>query len=269
MTIDNAFKLTGPTCISVSGGRTSGYMLRRILDAHGGSLPEGAVAIFANTGKERPETLDFVRDCQREWGVPIVWVEFVHRWNGGAYREVTYETASRAGEPFAALIEQKNYLPNIMLRFCTQWLKVQAIQWAMKQRGHTDYDNLIGLRADEELRVATVRSKPDPDRCPLYDAGVTEEDVLAFWRASPFDLRLGRGWSNCDLCFLKAWPTLVRLEQERPGSAAWWAEQEERVGATFGRDNVPYKHLRAFASKQRTLALLEEPSQSISCTCTD
>lgn len=265
------FAITGPTCISMSGGRTSAYMVKKALDASGGKFFENVHVIFANTGKERPETLDFVRDCERAWGIPIVWVEFVHRWNGGAYREVTYETASRNGEPFAALIEQKNYLPNIMLRFCTQWLKVQAIQWAMKTRGHSpgEYDNWIGLRADEELRVATVRSKPHPDRTPLYDAGLTEEDVLAFWRSQPFDLQLGRGWSNCDLCFLKAWPTLVRLEQERPGSAAWWAEQEARVGATFGRDNVPYKHLHTFAAKQRTLALIEEPAQSLSCTCTD
>ncbi len=54
----DSFKLTGPALISFSGGRTSAFMLRRILDAGGGTLfPDVKVAFF-NTGKERPETLD-------------------------------------------------------------------------------------------------------------------------------------------------------------------------------------------------------------------
>lgn len=269
--MSNPYKITGPTCISMSGGRTSAFMLRKTLDDCENSLPPDAYVIFANTGKERPETLDFVHQCSVQWGVPIVWVEYVSKLEGGLYREVTYETASRNGEPFSKLIEEKKYLPNIALRFCTEFLKVRAIQWAMRQRGHEDYDNLVGLRADEARRVATVRAKQEPDRCPLYDAGVTEQDVLAFWKAQPFDLQLARGWSNCDLCFLKGYPTLLRLEQERPGSAAWWADKERAIGATFGRDNVSYRHLQTFASKQTTLPIFESssPSESLSCACTD
>ena len=48
-----------PAVISVSGGRTSACMLRHILDAHGGRLPDDIAVVFANTGMERPETLDF------------------------------------------------------------------------------------------------------------------------------------------------------------------------------------------------------------------
>ena len=51
-----------PAVISFSGGRTSGYMLKHILDTHGGRLPEDLSVVFANTGMERPETLDFI-DC--------------------------------------------------------------------------------------------------------------------------------------------------------------------------------------------------------------
>ena len=54
------FVIWGPAILGVSGGRTSGKMLRRILDAHGGHLPTDVVPVFANTGLERPETLDFV-----------------------------------------------------------------------------------------------------------------------------------------------------------------------------------------------------------------
>ena len=43
--------------ISFSGGRSSAYMLYKILEAHDFKLPEYIKVIFANTGKEMPQTL--------------------------------------------------------------------------------------------------------------------------------------------------------------------------------------------------------------------
>lgn len=65
--------------INFSGGRSSAYMLYHILDAHDGKLPNSAVVCFANTGKERPETLDFVKECGERWNVPITWLEYRYR----------------------------------------------------------------------------------------------------------------------------------------------------------------------------------------------
>ena len=42
--------------ISFSGGRTSAYMLHQILEANG-NLPDRVQVMFANTGREMPETL--------------------------------------------------------------------------------------------------------------------------------------------------------------------------------------------------------------------
>src|SRR5690606_21274192 len=69
----NPYLITGPAIISFSGGRTSRYMLKHIIDAHGGTLPDDVVVCFANTGKEMPETLDFVLRTEQEYGCPIVW----------------------------------------------------------------------------------------------------------------------------------------------------------------------------------------------------
>ena len=46
----NPYKIEGPALISFSGGRTSGFMLYHILQAHGGTLPEDYFVVFANTG---------------------------------------------------------------------------------------------------------------------------------------------------------------------------------------------------------------------------
>ena len=92
--------IEGPAYVSFSGGRTSGYMLRKIMDAHGGTLPADVHVLFANTGDEMPATLDFVRDCAERWAVPIHWVEYALTPDEPTYEIVSYVSASRDGEPF-------------------------------------------------------------------------------------------------------------------------------------------------------------------------
>ena len=71
----NPFLINEPTVISFSGGRTSAYMLYRIIQENNG-LPEEAIVCFANTGKEVEATLKFVKDCEINWGIEIHWLEY-------------------------------------------------------------------------------------------------------------------------------------------------------------------------------------------------
>src|SRR5512139_29328 len=118
------FLIDGPTCISFSGGRTSAYMLWRVLQSNGG-LPSDAVVCFANTGKEEEATLRFVDRCSREWGVPIAWVEYRE---GPSFERVTFDTAARNGEPMEAIVAQRRgMLPNRAMRFCSGELKTRTM----------------------------------------------------------------------------------------------------------------------------------------------
>ena len=63
----------GNVQIAFSGGRTSAYMLHQILAANG-DLPDRVVVTFQNTGREMPETLDFVAEVGRRWSVNVVWL---------------------------------------------------------------------------------------------------------------------------------------------------------------------------------------------------
>lgn len=266
------FHIEGPAVISFSGGRTSGLMLRRVLDAHGGTLPANVHVVFANTGLEREETLRFVDECASRWGVEIRWVE--RRPRPERFAEVTFETASRDGEPFAALIGEKRYLPNAVTRHCTEGLKLEVMRSFMLAQGHEHWTNVVGLRADEPARVARVRARIEPrwdSVCPLADARVTAADVAAFWRAQPFDLGLRAGEGNCNLCFLKGRALREHLVAARPQDAAWWIAQEARVGARFHAHERGYADLLDRARRQLPLVFDADAlaASTIPCTCTD
>ena len=92
----NPYRVPRPAVVSFSGGRTSGYLLRHLLDAYGGRLPDDIAVVFANTGMERSETLDFVDTCARAWNVTVHWLEY--DWNAPhRTRVVDYRTAPHRG----------------------------------------------------------------------------------------------------------------------------------------------------------------------------
>jgi 3'-phosphoadenosine 5'-phosphosulfate sulfotransferase (PAPS reductase)/FAD synthetase len=261
--MSDPFKINGPTCISFSGGRTSAYMLWRVLQSNGG-LPDEAKVCFANTGKEEEATLRFVDRCSKEWGVPITWVEY--RSEAPGFEVVAFETASRNGEPFDALTTKKKYLPNPVTRFCSEELKSKAIT---KATGLVPDETMVGVRADEPIRIPKLRARGL--LLPLVSAGVRKTDVRSFWKAQAFDLELEEhggvtDLGNCDLCFLKGPNQIRSLIQDKPARAVWWAAQEEKIGATFRSDRPSYAQIKKFAEQQMDMFSDEE---GIACFCGD
>ncbi len=257
--MSDPFLIEGPAVISFSGGRTSGYMLRRILDAHGGTLPADVHVVFTNTGKERPETLDFIWEIQCRWRVLVRWVEWRQE-ELGKFTEVDYLTASRDGEPFARLITLKSLrrqehgkvgglLPTPVMRFCTQDLKIetkkQFVEIILGFRD--DWTNVLGIRYDEPRRWRIIgqdeRNRHEFKVAPLKEARITETMVMEFWNTQPFDLQLRQDEGNCDLCFLKHPRKRERIMRERPDLGLWWIQQEARTQTHFRNDTPAYEDL--------------------------
>jgi 3'-phosphoadenosine 5'-phosphosulfate sulfotransferase (PAPS reductase)/FAD synthetase len=281
--MSNPYKIDSPTCISFSGGRTSGYMLFKVLEAHQMSLPDEAIVCFANTGKEDEATLRFVQECSKRWGIHINWIEYAIDEPG--FKLVNYETASRNGEPFKKIIIKRNFLPNPIARFCTVELKIQPEIKYLKSLGWTDWDSMVGIRADEQRRVAKIKANPSggksgPERImPLADAGITKDDVGKFWRSQEFDLGLPNNngvtmHGNCDLCFLKGGAQILSLIQEKPERAIWWASMEDTItnakiknGGRFRSDRPSYAEMLKFSQEQKDM--FDPNEEAISCFCGD
>lgn len=279
--MSDPFLIDSPTCISFSGGRTSAYMLWRVLQSNQG-LPAQARVIFCNTGKEENATLDFVDRCQREWDVPITWLEYTDE---RGFKQVNHSSASRSGEPFEAVIRQRGgYLPNAVSRYCSSELKTRTMHRYLKSHGWEEWDTFVGIRADEPRRVAKFRARPRPEykgeeiHMPLASANIGASDVAAFWGSQSFDLGLpninGKTMhGNCDLCYLKPGAQLISLIKEKPQRAVWWAEQERKAqavavtGAKFHDDKPSYAQMLKFAEQQTDM--FDQDEEGIACFCGD
>tara|TARA_Y100001973_G_C5147378_1_gene306167 strand:+ start:302 stop:1171 length:870 start_codon:yes stop_codon:yes gene_type:complete len=286
----NVYKANENTVISFSGGRTSAFMLWKVLDAYDGKLPENIKVCFSNTGKEMPETLDFVKDCQENWGVNIVWLERYaevapedHK-NKYVYETkiVDYKTASRKGEPFAKLLVAKKYAPNPVARFCTAELKIRPIKdYLVRQGWDTPFLAFVGIRADEQRRAVKMHGKVESGQeihLPLWLDKITKEDIYKFWTTHSFDLKLPNNngttdWGNCDLCFLKGQSKKLAIIREKPDLADWWIEAEENLSkavgkaAYFRKDNPSYAEMKIIATSQNVLNFGDD--ETIPCFCGD
>lgn len=284
----NPYHIRAKTVVSFSGGRTSAYMLRQVLDSNDDL--NDLIVTFANTGKEHPATLDFVQECSKRWGVPIVWLEYRDDERGFAI--VDFETASRDGQPFEDLIRKRSYLPNPVTRFCTIDLKIRVIHKYLRMVGcsteETPVDMMTGIRADEPRRVAKIRHRKTTSESkhatmvmPLADDGVGVQDVTEFWKAQPFDLMLptinGRTLEgNCDLCFLKGAKQVYSIIASDRQKAEWWARMERTAkssssttgdGALFRFDRPSYQQMLDYSDTQ--FDMFADHGEAIECFCGD
>lgn len=266
----NPYKIPVPFYVSFSGGRTSGMMLAKIIEAYGGKLPDGGFALFANTGRENEATYKFIEQFAQHFNIDIKWLEYSP---DEKYRVVDFKTASRFGEPFKHLIDKKKYLPNPITRFCTSYLKVRPMNLWMKDRVAENFATVIGLRHDEPRRVSRLRSDTSRDIfLPLDEDKVTKADVLSYWSKMPFDLNLPNGdeaFSNCDLCFLKNMAAIHRVVATDPSTASWWIDAENAMSAQFRKDRPKYSQILRYVTIHGMAYQGDNNEPTLPCDCTE
>jgi 3'-phosphoadenosine 5'-phosphosulfate sulfotransferase (PAPS reductase)/FAD synthetase len=249
--------------ISFSGGRTSGYMTKKLIDEY--SNEYDIKVVFANTGFENEETLEFVFMCDSVFNFGTVWLEAVtnpEKRQGTRHKEVTYFTASRNGEPFEQMI-QKYGLSNIQSPHCTRELKLRPIDSYVKSIGWDkwDYDTAIGIRTDEIRRVRDDKTRSIV--YPLVDWFPSDkQDVLDWWEDQQFDLRLQEHQGNCKTCWKKSFKKLIQLHNEKPEQFDFFERMERqygRVGAEF--DKCPDAPDRVFFRGRTSVPMLRQMAQ--------
>lgn len=200
--------------VSFSGGRTSAYMARKIQLS---PIAEKQHFIYMNTGLEDERTLEFVNKCDKEWGLGIVWLEAVfypEKGKGTKHKIVTFETASRNGEPFYEMVK-KYGIPNKSYPHCNRELKLQVFNSWLTDNCQ-DASRAIGIRCDEIDRMAANMDEMKIIY-PLISKWPTRKgDVLGWWSRQSFDLNIPEHYGNCITCWKKSDKKLLTIALNDP-----------------------------------------------------
>jgi hypothetical protein len=231
-----------PYKISFSGGRTSAYMTKLLLD-NWGHLYDFIVT-FANTGLEHEKTLEFVHNCDKHFGFGTVWLEadVLDRGLSTGHKVVSFGAASRCGEPFEAVIK-KYGIPNRAYPHCTRELKLNPMNSYLRSLGLDPkrIPTAIGIREDEQRRVSKAAGSLGIEY-PLIDVWPTDKgDVLDWWAQQPFDLGLEEFEGNCRGCYKKSYKKLFQTLDANPDALDWHRRMETDYG-----DVGPSKTSRVF-----------------------
>lgn len=174
--------------------------------------------VFANTGQEHPNTLAFVNNCDKEWGLNLVWIEPVvnEGKKSSSHKIVTFETATRDGSLFEAMAV-KYGIPNNSFPHCTRELKINPMTSYVRSIGWKkgQYVTAIGIRSDEMDRV-DANFEEKLYWYPLISLGMTKERVKTWWRNQSFDLNVPEHLGNCTWCWKKSDRKHLTLAKNHP-----------------------------------------------------
>lgn len=224
--------------VSFSGGETSAFMAQWLKKHYRKLGYESIVFVFANTGLENEETLEFVDRCDKYFDLNLVWIEakVIHEYKKGTKYNITnFKNASRNSEPFEQFIS-KYGIPNQANPQCTAELKGTPISAFGKDyfKGKK-YDTAIGIRMDEADRM-NPNAKQKGFIYPLINRNMIPSSkpiINIYWRSMPFRLNLKGYQGNCKTCWKKADKKLYQIAKETPEHFEFMDRMEEKYGNFF------------------------------------
>jgi len=227
--------------VSFSGGETSAFMAQWLLNHKQDEYD--MIFVFANTGQENEETLEFVDQCDKAFNLGVVWVEaVVHHGQrkGTTHKIVDFETANRNGDVFEEVIK-KYMIPNKQNMICTRELKERPITSYARSIGwgKSDYQTAIGIRTDEIDRISENKEKNRLIYPLVSMQPMTKPMINFFWNAQDFRLNLKGYEGNCMVCWKKSFRKLATIAQDNPEKFEFFDRMEHKYGyyVSEGRKN--------------------------------
>ena len=215
--------------LSLSGGKDSAALAVHLRDR----VPEMEY-IFHDTGKELPETYDYLARLESILGRPVV-----------------RTTPDDSFDHWLSVYG--DMLPSNHRRWCTKMLKLKPFEAYV---GDEPVLNYVGLRADEK-RTGYISTKPNITAIyPFQDEGLVRADIVRILEdcglGMPPYSEWGRTRSGCFFCFYQQKIEWVRLKQQHPHLYEEAKAYEERSAQAS----------QGFTWSQReSLAELEQPER--------
>jgi len=227
------------------------------------------VNVFLNTSKEDERSLIFMDECDKYYGLNLVYLEAVINKNknkGTDYKVTSFENLKRNGEIFEDGIK-KYGIPSVANKWCNRELKIVPLKkFADNLFGSENWSLAIGIRIDEIDRVSEGY-KENNIFYPPFDHNISKKERNKFWLNEPIKLNLKGYEGNCDFCFEKSKRKRMTIANENPDKLIWWNEMENKYslipidgkdqyntmalngGAFFGRMNESIQQIIEDAKK--------------------
>jgi len=230
--------------LSLSGGKDSTalavYLRPKIQDME---------YVFCDTGKELPETYEYLNKIEAYLGKPIV------RLN--------------AGFSFDHMLEKfSGFLPSPRMRWCTKYLKLIPFE---KYVGDDPVRSYIGIRADEN-RQGYISHKPNITPVfPFKEDGITKADVFRILEEAGLGLPEYYKWrtrSGCYFCFFQRkieWVELKRVHPDLFEKAKTYEKTTTPTGQRYtwvSRESLPELEKRSEQIRREHLATLQRLAAS-------
>jgi hypothetical protein len=254
--------------VTVSGGRSSAMMAYHIHN-HPKYKDFNKLYVFANTGMERPETIDFLDKIQTEWGIPVTLIEGVYSNVMGvavSYKVVDCNNLDIKAKVFEECIMHINKgeysgLPNSSAPYCSTHMKtIPCEKLANDIFGKKNYIKAIGFRREDmPKRISWAEIKNDEQRIfPLltdFPEPIGLRELDSWWKKQPFQLGINSKFGNCELCWKKSDKNLVDVIRNGTRFVEWWQKMEEQYGNTPFRGKKSIADFVAIANQPHTMSI--------------
>lgn len=275
--------ITNGLVILVSGGRSSAMMARHIQTSPKYAAYE-KIYVFCNTGQERPETIQFLKDIVFHWQIPLNIIEGVYSQVPGIgvkSKLVDFDTMDMTGRVYSEAIAHMNKLKNTgvpcaPIPYCSEYLKTRPGDHFSKVIfGTTKYLKAIGYRKEDmPKRITYAELKADKKRiAPLLTDFETPIGLFAlskYFSEQPFKLGLKSSLGNCELCWKKSERGLIEAIQFGTRFIDWHRDQENKYGNRFFRNNLSIDDLVLMAKNATDSGTQLEIFEDVSgdaCVC--
>ena len=235
--------------VTFSGGETSAFM-GQYLNKEMQNEYE-MLFVFANTGMESNETLEFVNKCEQKFGINVNWIEakvFHNQKKSCGFIKVDYLTATkntdwklRTDTPFEEVV-RKYGIPNHSRLHCTRELKMNPIKaFAKSIWGKEKYYLALGIRIDE---IDRMNAKKEKLRLvyPLIQKEMkpmTKKHINFWWANQDFRLNLKGYQGNCGACYKKSDNKLMQMVLDDVNYFEFLSYLEDKYGNPNGK--IPQK----------------------------
>lgn len=251
--------------VSVSGGKDSTATLLLAIEEHG---KDNIKAVFADTGNEHQDTLDYLDYIRDALGIEIFTLrqDFTAWWwrrrdyvrdkwpdkgvpAGVVARALDFYELGPTGNPFLDLCIIKGRFPSRKAQFCTQFLKTEPlVEYAMdlvEEFGHVE--SWQGVRADESLsRSKLAQRENNGGDYSIYRPILywNVDQVFAQHRKHGIEpnplYKQGMGRVGCMPCINTNKDELLAISKRFPEHIDRIAEWELIVGQTSKRQNATF-----------------------------